>query len=427
MGWSSWNVYRCDINETLFVEVGNLMVSLGLKDVGYSYVNIDDCWSDKDYQRDDITGRIRPDYNKFPKGIKHTAEEIHKLGLKFGIYSDSGTLTCAGYAGSLGNERLDAETFAEWGVDYLKYDNCFVPRKWQDKYRWSPDDWVADPPAGDQRTGDAETEVITVPDGYDWRSSKTFTRYKRMGDALLAANRPIQFSQCVWGNAHIDQWGNETGHSWRMWWDIGPRWEEFQNGDWGIMPILNHASFFINSTDFWGHGDWDMLQVGNGELTYQESRTHFAMWAALKSPLIIGTPLHNIKLEILEILNNKELIDFNQDPLVGPAAKPYKWGVNPDLTWNRTHPAEYWSGLSSKGVHVFVMNTLNTKQTKIIDFSEVPELDPDVAYTIIDSWTGKKLGKFKGKYKTTVDAHDTIAVRLVKASRFDYSRLQAIF
>jgi alpha-galactosidase len=156
-----------------------------------------------------------------------------------------------------------------------------------------------------------------------------------------------------------------------------------------------------------------MLEVGNGNLTIQESRSHFALWAALKSPLIIGTPLHGIKPEILEILSNKELIAFNQDPVVGVAARPYKWGVNTDFTWNQTHPAEYWSGLSSKGVHVFALNTLNSTQTKVIDFAEVPELEADVEYTVFDSWTGEEQGNFKERYEAVVERHDTMTIRLV--------------
>ncbi|KAI0605615.1 Alpha-galactosidase [Pyrenophora tritici-repentis] len=180
------------------------------------------------------------------------------------------------------------------------------------------------------------------------------------------------------------------------------------------MPILNHASFYNNDTNFWGHGDWDMLEVGNGNFTIEENRSHFALWAALKSPLIIGTPLSNIKPEILDILSNNELIDFNQDSVVGKAAKPYKWGVNPDFTWNQTHPAEYWSGKSSKGVHVFVLNTLNIEQTKTINFAEVPELDPKTEHTVFESWTGKERGRFTGQYEAAVAGHDTIAIRLIE-------------
>ena len=437
MGWSTWNEYECAINETVILEVAELLISLGLKDLGYNYVNIDDCWSDKSNQRDNVTGRIRPDYAKFPGGIKHTADEVHKLGLKVGIYGDAGDTTCGGYAGSLGHEEVDARTFADWGIDCkllslkavfhysywldLKYDNCAVPDEWDDEYRWWPENWLGGPPAEDQSAGgDGEARPVPAPTDYHWTTSKSFTRYKTMSDALLATNRTIEYSQCAWGHAHIEQWGNATGHSWRMWGDIYPEWYDKHQYSWGIMPILNHASFFNNDIDFWGHGDWDMLEVGNGNLTLQESRSHFALWAALKSPLIIGTPLHGIEPKILEILSNKELIDFNQDSVFGAAAKPYKWGINADWTWNQTHPAEYWSGRSSKGVYVFALNTLNATHTKAIDFAEVPELDAEAEYTVFDSWTGKKQGNFKGRYEAVVDSHDTAVVRLVKTSDAGY-------
>lgn len=126
MGWNSWNEYACNINESVFLTVGERMISLGLKNLGYEYVNIDDCWSNKTKQRDPKTGKILPDYEKFPQGIKHTADQIHKLGLKLGIYSDAGSLTCGGYVGSLGNEVLDAQTWGEWGVD-CKFLSCSLP------------------------------------------------------------------------------------------------------------------------------------------------------------------------------------------------------------------------------------------------------------------------------------------------------------
>ncbi|KAL6703359.1 hypothetical protein ACN47E_009701 [Coniothyrium glycines] len=416
MGWNSWNEYECAINETVFLTVGELLISLGLKDAGYNYVNIDDCWSDKVLQRDNATGKILPDYTKFPQGIKHTADEIHKLGLKLGIYGNAGTLTCGGFAGSLGHEMLDAKTFAEWGIDYLKYDNCAVPDTWDDEYRWWPENWLGGHPNEDQTAGgDGEANPVPAPTDYDWTTSKSFDRYKIMSDALLATNRTIEYSQCAWGHAHIEQWGNNTGHSWRMWGDIYPEWLGKHQWSWGLMPILNHASFFSNSSNFWGHADWDMLEVGNGNLTYEENRSHFALWAALKSPLIIGTPLDGIKSEILKILSTKDLIAFNQDPVFGQPAKPYKWGINPDFTWNQTHPAEYWSGKSSRGTHVFALNTLDTTQIKDIVFREVPGLNAYTKYTVYDSWSGKELGKFKGSYKAKVQRHDTLAIRITEA------------
>jgi alpha-galactosidase len=297
----------------------------------------------------------------------------------------------------------------------LKYDNCNVPDEWDDEYRWWPENWLGGPPDEDQTAGgDGEAKPVPAPPGYDWTTSKSFARYESMSDALMAVNRTIQYSQCAWGHARIDEWGNLTGQSWRMWGDIYPIWSGKAQWSWGVMPILNHASFFYNNTDFWGHGDFDMLEVGNGNLTIEESRSHFALWAALKSPLIIGTALEGIKPEILKILSNKDLIAFNQDPVFGKSAKPYKWGLNADFTWNQTHPAEYWSGQSSKGTHVFVLNTLDIAQNKTIVFDEVPELDANAEYVVYDSWTGKKQGRFKRKYEAFVERHDTAAIRLVK-------------
>jgi alpha-galactosidase len=280
------------------------------------------------------------------------------------------------------------------------------------------------PPAEDQTLGgDGEAKPVPAPADYDWTTSKSFDRYKAMGDALAATNRTIQYSQCAWGHAHIEQWGNSTGHSWRMWGDIYPQWHGKWQWSWGLMPILNHASFFYSETDFWGHGDWDMLEVGNGNLTIEENRSHFALWAALKSPLIIGTPLDGIKPEILEILSNRDLIAFNQDPVFGAPAKPYKWGINDDFTWNQTHPAEYWSGQSSKGTHVFALNTLDIAATKKIEFSEVPGLDAHTEYTVFDSWTGKEQGSYTGEYEVLVGRHDTMAIRIVKAAGTLYGSL----
>ncbi|KAK7928293.1 hypothetical protein PG985_005291 [Apiospora marii] len=312
MGWNSWNEYACNINEDVFLRVADLMVELGLKDLGYQYVNIDDCWSVKGTTRDNVTQRIIPDPVKFPEGIKHVADEVHGRGLKLGIYGDAGlvtwlgTQTCGGYPGSLGYEEIDATAWSEWGVD-------------------SP-------------TG-------PCPPGYDWSTSNSTTRYNRMRDALLAQDRTIQYSLCIWGHANVVAWGNGTGHSWRMYSDIYPAWTGNHQGSLGLMPILNQAAFYWNVSGFWGHNDWDMLEVGNGNLTLEENRSHFALWAALKSPLVIGTKLDGIRPEILTILKNEELIAFNQDTVYGAGAMPYRW----DGVGNETHPADYWGGSSSEG------------------------------------------------------------------------------
>lgn len=420
LGWNSWNEYGCDINETVFLQVGQLMTDLGLKDLGYEYVNIDDCWSNKELRRDNATGEIIPDFVKFPNGISGLADKIHDMGLKIGIYSDAGTSTCGGFAGSIGYEETDAATFAKWGIDYLKYDNCNVPKEWYDPWKYVPELWFGGPPNENQANGDPVNSVsgLPAPEGYDWSTSNTTRRYTIMRDALLAQNRTIQYSLCAWGHAHVEEWGNQTGHSWRMWGDIYPQWAGAYQWSWGLMPILNHASFFTASTGFWGHNDWDMLEVGNGNLTLEESKSHFALWAALKSPLIIGTKLDGIKPEILKILANKELVEFNQDPVYGAGIKPYKWGINPDGAWNQTHPAEFWSGQSVKGTHVFMLNTLDKPVKKTAVFDEIPELNAGggknkkVKYLVHDMWTGKDLGVFKKEVKVPVNAHGTAALRI---------------
>jgi alpha-galactosidase len=396
LGWNSWNEYACNINEAVFLKVGELMVSKGLRDVGYQYVNIDDCWSN----RRDGSGRINPDAKKFPNGIKGLADKIHALGLKIGIYSDAGTLTCGLYEGSLYHEDVDAATFADWGIDYLKYDNCQYPSDWNDEYNYAPD---------------KPQETRPAPPGYDYSTSKSAQRYYRMRDALLKQKRTIQYGLCNWGNAHVERWGNKTGHSWRMFGDIYPIWKG-KNGlyNWGILPILNQAAHHWNDTGFWGHSDWDMLEVGNGALTYEESRTHFALWAALKSPLIIGTKLDGISDQILAVLKNKELIAYNQDPVYSDGIMPF--GLTAPLeptTGDSQNPPSQWVGTSTKGIHVYLLNLQDQQRKMTITFSQVPGLRSSGTnkFIVHDMWTGKDIGQFEGSFGIDVKRHDTAALR----------------
>jgi alpha-galactosidase len=209
-----------------------------------------------------------------------------------------------------------------------------------------------------------------------------------------------------------------------MWGDIYSEWTGkygdteggINGGAWGLMTIVNQASFYWNTTNFWGHNDWDMLEVGIGNLTYEENRSHFALWAALKSPLIIGTPLDNIEKPMLEILSNKELIDFNQDAVYGASAYPYKWGINPDDTSNVTHPAQYWTGTSVKGIHVFMLNTQEEEETMWAVYSELPGLEKNGTYLVHDMWTGKDLGVYQNEFSVVVKKHDTVALRFTGAN-----------
>ncbi|CZR64462.1 probable alpha-galactosidase B [Phialocephala subalpina] len=398
LGWNSWNAFGCDVNETKIMIAANSMVNLGLQDSGYEYVNIDDCWAVKS-GRDNLTGQIIPDPEKFPSGIKGVADAIHALGLKVGIYGSAGTETCGGYPAQIGHESLDAATFAAWGIDYFKYDNCYVPSNWTDQYTACvPDAWQT---YGPYINGTCAKSSSDAPAGYDWSTSNTAHRYAIMRDALLAQNRTILYSLCEWGQADVVVWGNTTGNSWRMSGDINPWWAR-------IAEILNENSFLLNNVNFWGHNDMDMLEIGNGNLTLAESRSHFAFWAAMKSPLIIGTALDVLPTTHVDILRNEYLLAFHQDTLYGGPATPYKWGTNPDWTFNATNPAEYWSGKSKQGTLVLALNTLDTKAQREIVWSEVHDLEDGCdAFEVVDIWSGEKLGCVERGIKTVVSGHDT--------------------
>lgn len=244
-------------------------------------------------------------------------------------------------------------------------------------------------------------------DDYDWSTSRTAERYRRMRDALAAQNRTILYSLCDWGQADVQSWGNETGSSWRMSGDITDKWPR-------ILEILNENSFYLNNVDFWGHGDADMLEVGNGNLTLAEARSHFSLWAAMKSPLLIGTALDTLSEENVEVMLNEYLLAFHQDPVFGAPATPYKWGTNPDWTFDPERPAEYWAGESTNGTLVLVLNTDETAVEKTASWAEVPELDEDGTYQVINVWTGEALGCTENGVTVTVGAHDTAAFLVQK-------------
>lgn len=297
--------------------------------------------------------------------------QVHNLGLKIGVYSDAGTATCAGFPGSLGNENIDAATFNDWGIDYLKYDNCNVPGNWSDS--------------------------ATPPDN-DWYNSNSAIRYRQMTAALAAQSRPVQFNLCIWGTANVWDWGARVGHSWRMSGDAGPTWSY-------IMSIISINVQHLSSIDFFSHNDMDMMEIGNGALTIQEQRTHFAAWSFLKSPILLGTDLSKLSSDQLAIIKNKELLAFHQDSVIGTPAAPF----TPSSSAPTTNPPEFYAGASSKGIHVFIINTSNTTATKTFNFANVEGLSGRGLFTVHDMWTGKDIGKFSRSYSTRLDAHDTAA------------------
>src|SRR4051794_16278254 len=276
MGWNSWNKFACNVSENLIKQAADAIVSSGMKDAGYEYVVIDDCWQvsrDKD-------GNIIADPQHFPSGIKAVADYVHSRGLKFGIYSDAGLTTCQHRPGGRGYEYQDARQYAAWGVDYLKYDWC------------------------DHSTQDAPSS------------------YSLMHDALVKSGRPIVFSICEWGSNKPWLWAEKAGGNlWRSTGDIQDHWEGQKKWDDGsccsngVLDILDQEN---GLESYAGPGHWndpDMLEVGNGGMTDTEYRSHFSLWAMMAAPLLIGSDLRKATPATLRILGNREVIALDQDRL----------------------------------------------------------------------------------------------------------------
>ncbi|KAK0225861.1 glycoside hydrolase [Armillaria fumosa] len=396
LGWNTWNAYGCDISEAKVLAAANSFIDLGLADVGYEYINIDDCWSKT--TRNSTTHRIIPDSTKFPNGISGVANQVHALGLKIGIYSDAGTATCAGFPGSLGMETIDAATFNEWAIDYLKYDNCNVPANWSD----------SGASAKFSRGFHALAHLaLQQPEGGDWYNSNSAIRYRQMGGALAELSRPIQFSLCIWGNANVWDWGARVGHSWRMSSDSRATWSY-------ITSIIATNVAHLSAIGFYAHNDMDMMEIGNGAFTIQEQRTHFAAWAFLKSPIILGTDLSKLDETQVALIKNSELLAFHQDITNGSAAYPFTAFTGAPTT----SPPEYYSGTSSAGVHVFIINTSSSTATKTFTFSNVPELGQTGTWRVHDMWSGTNLSGIysaSSSFSVSVQAHDTLAYRITAA------------
>ena len=253
------------------------MIRLGLKDAGYEYLVVDDCWSE--YERDPVTDRIVPHHEKFPNGMKVVADYVHKKGLKFGMYSSDGVRTCADYPGSFDHEFLDARTFAEWGVDYLKYDNCYHPAS-------------ADEP----------------------------TLYRRMGMALRASGREILFAACNWGSNDVWSWIRSTGaHMYRSTGDIFDNPESYRNIARSQMKHLDaSAPGCFNDMDMLTVGMYGKGLVGSLGCNSADYRSQFALWCMFSCPLMLGCDIRNMREETLKLVTNRELIAIDQDPEARP-------------------------------------------------------------------------------------------------------------
>ncbi|KAH8111511.1 alpha-galactosidase/alpha-n-acetylgalactosaminidase [Phellopilus nigrolimitatus] len=324
MGWNTWNSFGCDSDQDLLLSTAQKIVDLGLRDVGYNYVLQDDCWS----AGRNSTGHLQADTTKFPDGMASIADKIHDMQLKFGIYSDAGSLTCGQYMGSLGNETIDAQTWASWGVDYLKYDNCY-------------------------NEGQSGTPLITS------------ARYRAM-----ASGRHILYSMCNWGEDFPWKWAQTVANSWRMSGDITDTFDRPDStcpctGDQGIdcalpgfacstMNILNKVASFPDKGINGAWNDMDMLEVGNGGMTDVEYVTHFSMWVALKSPLIMGNDLRNITPATLSILSNPAVLAVSQDPDVRPAFRIWRYAVGDTDAFGQGE-IQMWSASLSGGDALVVL------------------------------------------------------------------------
>ncbi|MFH8632051.1 NPCBM/NEW2 domain-containing protein [Streptomyces lydicus] len=358
MGFNNWNSTHCraEFNEEMVKGIADLFLAKGLKDAGYQYVNLDDCWA---LPTRDGNGKLVPDPRRFPHGIKAVADYVHAKGLKFGIYTSAGTKTCnsAGFPGGLGHERSDAQQFADWGVDYLKYDNC-------------------------------------NNQGVDAKQ-----RYRTMRDALKATGRPIVYSICEWGENKPWEWASDVGHLWRTTGDISDSWSSMLGIAKQNLPLAPYA----------GPGHWndpDMLEVGNGGMTDTEYRSHFSLWAMMSAPLLIGSDLRKATPETFEILSNKDVIAVDQDAL-GKQATVLK---SDSGRWTLVKQ------LADGGRAVALFNETGQPQ-RITTTARDAGLPQSAGYRLRDLWQHRDTHT-TGTISATVPAHGTTVFRVTADKRW---------
>ena len=358
MGWNSWNKFQRNVNEKVLMDAADAMVASGMKDVGYEYVCVDDCWQ---LSRDD-DGNIVCDPVAFPHGMKYVADYIHSKGLKFGIYSCVGSETCAGRPGSQGHEFQDALFYARTGVDFLKYDFC-------------------------------------NNNGANARQA-----YRTMREALKAAGRPIVFNMCEWGTNKPWEWAKGIGHSWRATGDIIDQWTGRAN--WGGHGMIDIVDMMKPLYPYSGPGHWndaDMLEVGNGGLTYDEQVLHFSMWCMFSSPLVAGNDLANMSEETKTILLNREAIAVNQDSL----------GIQAHVALEAGDHEVWVKQLSGNEWAVAFLNRSDRTWNLNFALEELKELrDIGGNYIVRDLWAHKNLGKSDKPVKGTIPTHGCLMLRL---------------
>jgi alpha-galactosidase len=350
MGWNSWNKFADKVDDKTVREIADAIVSSGMKDAGYVYVNIDDTWEGER----DAQGNIQSN-SKFPD-MKALADYVHGKGLKIGIYSSPGPKTCAGFAGSYQHEEQDAKTWAAWGIDYLKYDWCSASKVYQ------------------------PSEMQAV--------------YKKMSDALKATGRPIVYSLCQYGQQDVWKWGASVGGNlWRTTGDIRDNWESMKAI--GFDKQTGHEQYA-------GPGHWndpDMLEIGNGGMSRTEYVTHMSLWAMLAAPLLAGNDVRSMSDETREILTNKEVIDVNQDPLGQQGRLVSKEGG-----------AEIWSKQLENGDLAVALFNRGEAMTEMTVYWAILGLNGK--HKVRDLWRHVNLGSVKDGYACDVPLHGVVMLRI---------------
>lgn len=368
MGWNSWNTFFSSINDSLIREMTDSLITSGMKEAGYEYVVIDDCWLSPER---DAQGNLQADPKKFPHGMKAVGDYIHSKGLKFGMYNCAGITTCAGLPGTRGHEYQDALSYASWGVDYLKYDWC-------------------------------NTEGINAKEAYG-----------TMSKALTATGRPIVFSICEWGTNKPWEWAAPIGHLWRTTGDISCSWVSKNMGTWTALGITKILDQQVNLRKYAGPGHWndpDMLEVGNG-LSVNEDRAHFTLWAMLAAPLMAGNDLRKMTKSTRNILTNKEVIAVNQDNL-GIQALKYATRDSIEI-WVKPLSGGDWAICFLNRASQPQQLNYNWKQNIINDSLTSKVLDTRYAvYKVTDLWGKAKKTSTEKPVQCILPSHDVLLLRL---------------
>ena len=357
MGWNSWNKFGCNVSEQLVRGAADSIVRTGMKEAGYEYVVIDDCWQ---VSRDD-NGNIIVDATRFPAGMKVVADYIHSKGLKLGIYSDAGRATCQNRPGSRGYEYQDARQYAAWGVDYLKYDWC----------------------------------------NHDTQDSQS--SYETMRDALKKSGRPIVFSICDWGSTKPWLWAGPVGNLWRSTGDILAKWDDKEK--WGGSGVVQILDLQDGIESYAGPGHWndpDMLEVGNEGLSDTEARSHFSMWCLMAAPLMAGNDLEHMSDATLATLTNKEVIAVDQDPL-GNQAKRVK----------KEQGLDVWVKQMKDGSRAVGLLNRSASESQITVHWTDLGYPQSLKAKVRDLWAHSEVGIHTGSYSATVPSHGVVVITVI--------------